>query len=119
MNNLEQQLKQLKHLKPDQEFLQYSRQEILNTSKPPRSIFLLKNSLNFAVAVGLAALLMFVVTDGLNKSAQPSSLVENKPDFSIKLEEARYFKEIAPDVYVVVLNDAPENTERTIEELTK
>ena len=106
-------LKSLKKLAPAQEFLDKSRRTILAIEKPASSsrfyAFQLKHrlreSLIFAVALGLASLMVYVATSGLNNSSQTTLTQESKPDLNIQLEKARYYKEIAPNVYVVVLDD--------------
>lgn len=112
-NQLFKNLKSLKKLAPDQEFLNRSRRTILAIEKPASSsrfyAFQLKHrlreSLIFTVALGLASLMLYVATTGLNNTGQPALTQESKPDLNIQLIKAKYYKEIAPNVYVVVLDD--------------
>lgn len=95
-------LKSLKNLAPDPEFLRRSRQTILlspGISPPAR----FHPSWYFAAALGLAAVFLYIATSAGGSSAKIMVQKENSPDFNIELRNARYYKEIAPNVYVVVL----------------
>lgn len=114
MSNLFEQLKTLKNIGPDARFTAQSRQTILNTpgrgsvnrfyySRIKQQFY---EGLSFAMAVGLAALLVYLSVSFINQTA-PAKLVKREPapDFNISLENARYYKEVAPNVYIVVLGN--------------
>lgn len=117
MNNLIKQLKELKSVSADAEFVGRCRQNILETPnhnstnqfyyRQVKQHFI--DGFSFALAVGLTALLLYIsyLSIGFinqNNKTQIAEVTPN-PDFNISLEEARYFKEVAPDVYIVVLED--------------
>jgi hypothetical protein len=114
MGNLLEQLKALKETAPDARFTARSRQTILsapNRSSVNRFYFYqarrrLFEGLSFSIAVGLAALLIYLSISFINQNTQ-TKLAENepRPDFNISLEKAEYYKEIAPNIYVVVLGN--------------
>jgi len=117
MSNLFKQLKELKSITPDAEFSSRCRQEILNTpsrnstnqfyyQQVKRRIF---EGFAFTLAVGLTALLIYLAYLSVDFMSQNGKTRvaerEPAPDLNISLENARYFKEVAPDVYIVVLGD--------------
>lgn len=115
MEQLLNSLKQLKNLSPHLDFLKSSREIVLATPKPPKGYSFyfsaikenLQQTLNFGAAIGLAAALLYVASTGIN--SRPSAVTQkNNQDFNIHLNKARYYKEIAPNVYVVVLEDEKE-----------
>ena len=67
-------------------------------------------SLRFALTLGLAALVIYVAAIFSNPPAG-GRLVEQTPppDFNIELRKAKYFREVAPNVYIVVLENQEKN----------
>lgn len=117
MDQLLEQLKSIKKIRPDSDYSKISRQIILNTSQTPlnQGFYLNKlklqffQSLNFSAALGLVAVLIYILGVSLNPSSTTLAQKNQKPtpqDFNIHLENARYYKEIAPNVFVVVLEDS-------------
>lgn len=127
MQNLIEKLKSLKNMRPDPEYAQKSRHIILSSGKnsSPRRFYLfmikrrLQESLNFGLIVGLTALLLYMAANSL---PTPSGAVanENQQNIDIHLNKAQYYKEIAPNVFVVVMEDASDkDPEEYLKELIK
>jgi len=111
----------IKAIKPDSGFLHKSRQEILITpkAKPDHTFYLnhfktsLHESLNFAAALTLTSLLIYVAFTGV--IGYSPKLAKEDPSFNIELRDAKYYREIAPDVYVVVLNQADDDIKNKVD----
>ncbi len=100
-------LKSLKTLVPDQRFLAHSRHLILSTAKPTPSIPFFTRALYLAGAFSLALLLVYITAGPPAGGPAPilTEVKEKNPEFNIELANAKYFKEVAPNVYVVVMED--------------
>lgn len=101
------QLKNLKHIEPDQDFLIRSRSIILTSPQRPGYLFKVKNAfghtLKLSLALGLMAIMLTAVSGRLLPT--PSFLLASinnrqltrelsKTEFNIQLAEANYYKEI-------------------------
>jgi hypothetical protein len=119
MKNLIKNLERLKKIEPGPEFLHHSKTQILtthhNNSSTNFRLSQFKNrfieSASFAAALGLASLLFYLTTNGLSGSSSAVITQQDKPTFDIHLRDAKYYKEVAPNVYVVVLNENIEEEE--------
>lgn len=112
MKDLFEQLNSIKNLEPDKKFAGNLRQTLLSLPKSSSNFYYsqtkqrFQESLSFALAVGLTAILIYTAVSALNNKEQP--LIAEKepaPEFDIHLSKAQYYKEIAPNVYIVVLED--------------
>lgn len=101
------QLRQLKRIEPDADFLARSKKIILNTSPRPKYLFQLRHATSqfFKVsgALGLMALMLLAVSGRLMPA--PASLIASlnskqlmresaRYDFNIQLAEAQYHQEV-------------------------
>jgi uncharacterized Fe-S cluster-containing radical SAM superfamily protein len=126
MKNLFKNLEDLRGINPDPDFLHRSKTEILATYQTHSStsfrISQFKNrlveGLSFAAALGLTSLLLYLTISGLSGSSSTVITQQDKTQFDIQLRDAKYYKEVAPNVYVVVLNENMEEEEFQ-EELNK
>ena len=126
MKNLFKNLEDLKRINPDPDFLHRSKTEILAIHQTHSStsfrISQFKNrlveGLSFAAALGLTSLLLYLTISGLSGSSSTVITQQDKTQFDIQLRDAKYYKEVAPNVYVVVLNENMEEEEFQ-EELNK
>ena len=112
MKDLFEQLKSIRNIEPGKEFAGNLRQTLLNLPKSSGNFYYiqtkhrLQESLSFALAIGLTVILIYTAVSALNNKEQP--IIANKepaPEFDIHLSKASYYKEIAPNVYIVVLED--------------
>lgn len=116
MDNLFKQLKQLNEITPDKDFSDRCRREILAvpSTNSANSFYYSQikqrviDGVAFTLAVGLTALLIYFSFLSFGFASDNKGQVakkESAPDFNISLEKAKYFKEVAPDVYIVVLGE--------------
>jgi|GEM_PF-5532595 len=89
-------LKQIKEVKPDEGFIERSRNLILTATKPARPGFNLFDNLKLAAVLTMASVLLFVAITGLPylKGAGPGPVakegVPQSGDFYIQLGEVKY-----------------------------
>jgi len=116
--NLESQLKQLKAIQPNAEFVQHSRKLLLLEKPVSRLRLNFFEQLKMSGALVLASLLLFVLAGsvsylagGKNKLAnlKLNSAEADSPELNIRLQEMKYFEE---------LNKEIEKIENAIENLT-
>ena len=119
MKSLFKNLENLKRINPNPDFLHRSKTEILATHQTHSSasfhLLQFKNrlveSVSFAAALGLTSLLIYLTMSGLSGSSSTVITQQDKAQFDIHLRDAKYYKEVAPNVYVVVLNEDIEEEE--------
>lgn len=112
MDELIKILKAMRQITPDARFVQQCRYNVLNAAQLTannrgRKVKLfLKQSLSFALGIGLAAVFIYFIASSFQVNSQ-SAVTQRQPSpkLDIRLEKARYYKEIAPNVYIVVLED--------------
>ena len=94
MDRLEQILKSLKSIKPDEGFISRSRQMIFASAQKPRFGLSVLESFKLAAALALASVLLFVALGGLSyvQGNAPALMTHENgnPDFQIQLGQLEY-----------------------------
>lgn len=109
------QLRQLKKIEPDADFLARSKKIILNTAPKPKYLFQLRHAANHAFkmsfALGLMAVMILAISGRL--APAPASLIASlnnkqllrestKYDFNLQLAEAQYHQEVEKKINLVL-----------------
>ena len=125
-----EQLKNLRHLRPRQEFMLNSKQIILSTPQtmsPAVFYVRLKESIGFALGVAVTAAVLIVLFSGLyggrSASLAKFQLTQEEAEMSIKridvtLDEIQYYAESAKQTSLALSEAAANNGPQTLETTT-